>query len=632
MWVIHEEIFVPVRGGLVGVRKVSIGACRGRAAVLGLVATEIFVPLPLVAQTASQITPPSFSPPVQGRGGGFVIPEGQGQQVPPGADRLSVRVGRVAVAGGLPALAGRTAAIVASLNDRTVTAAALFAAARDLEQAYAAAGFVLVRVVLPAQRLVDGGTVQLLVIDGVIERIDVSALPDEVRGRVAALLASLVGTPGLTLALLERTLLLAADTPGTVLRSTLAPGAAPGASVLVVEARYKPVTGFAAVDNTLAPALGSYTTAFGLDFNSLAGQGESLYLRASGLPITGGSAAFLGAEPRNRALAAGLILPLGYDGLSLTLEATDARTAARAAAGTIGFGSDFTRTSARLRYPLIRSRDLTVIAGTDVDVQEERVDIRVPIVTPFSHDRLRIARESTDLLWYLPNEGALWGLPAGGVLSGRLTGSFGIDGLGAREPPPADAQRVPLSRQGARPEFQTLDARLALTQPLAEHLTLAVTARGQTSFNQALARSEQIGLASPTGLSSFDAGLFQGDEGFVARGELQVPFVVPVTLPFGLPSIPAQKGANLPPEDATPVALVLSPYGFGAFGLVRQQRPTALERPLMRGLAYGAGLRIAAAPGLSFTDAAVTVEYGRAERSDRRPTDDRVTLSVALQF
>ncbi|WP_407531040.1 ShlB/FhaC/HecB family hemolysin secretion/activation protein [Methylobacterium oryzisoli] len=578
---------------------------------------------PALAQTASQITPPSFSPPLQRQGGAIAIPEGQGLDVPAGADRLAVRVRRLDVQGGLPALAGPTGAIAARLAGRTVTAAEIFTAARELELAYAAAGFALVRVVLPAQQLRDGGDVRLLVVDGVIERVDVSALPPEIRDRVGAVLAPLVGERGLTLALLERTLLLAGDTPGTVLRSTLAPGQAAGASVLVVEARYKPVTGFTGVDNVLADSLGRYSASLGIDFNSPTGHGEVLYFRAVGLPITGGTAAFLGPEPRNRALAAGLILPLGTDGLTLNLEASGTRATPRAQPGTLGFASEFSRYAARLRYPLVRARDFTLNTEASFDAQEERVEVRVPVAAPFSLDRLRVARAATDVLWFLAGEG---------VLSGRLGASFGIDGLGAREAPPAGSDLPSLSRLGARPEFQKLEAALTITQPLAEHLTLDLRARGQTSFNQALARAEQIGLAALTGLSTFDAGLLQGDEGFVTRGELQLPFAVPVTLPFGLPSLPAQLGSNLPPPDVTPGAVVLSPYGFGAYGLVRQQKPTALERPMVRGVAYGVGLRIAAAPSLSFTNAAVTVEYGRAERSDRQPADNRLTFSVALQF
>ncbi len=612
--------FAPFRQRVDGIRVTYRGrAARGAGLALlaGVVAT------PVLGQTASQITPPSFSPPLQRQGGAIAIPEGQGLEAPPGADRLSVRVRRLDVQGDLPALAGATAEVEARLSGRTVTAAAIFEAARALEQAYAAAGFALVRVVVPAQQLRDGGDVRLLVVDGVIERIDVSALPPEIRDRIADILSPLIGTRGLTLALLERKLLLAGDTPGTALRSTLAPGGAPGASVLVVEARYKAVTGFTGIDNVLASSLGRYTASLGLDLNSPTGSGEVLYFRTFGLPTTGGNAAFLGDEPRNRALAVGLILPLGTDGLTLNLETTNTRTTPRALPGTIGFASEFSRYSARLRYPLVRSRDLTLNTEVAFDAQEERVAVRVPVEAPFSLDRLRVARGATDFLWFLPTDG---------VLTGRLAGSFGIDGLGARPVPPLGSQVPSLSRAGARPEFQKLEAALTFTQPLAEHMTLDLRARAQTSFNQALTRAEQIGLASLSGLSTFDAGLLQGDEGFVTRGEVQFPFVVPVVLPFGLPSIPAQLGSGLPPADVTPGAFVLSPYGFGAFGLVRQQLPTALERPMVRGVSYGAGLRIAAAPGFSFTNAAVTVEYGRAERSDRLPADNRLTFSVALQF
>lgn len=164
------------------------------------------------------------------------------------------------------------------------------------------------------------------------------------------------------------------------------------------------------------------------------------------------------------------------------------------------------------------------------------------------------------------------------------------------------------------------------------HLTVDLKARGQLSFNQALPRSEQIGVVSSTALSSFDSGLFQGDDGLVVRGEVQLPFVVPVTLPFWLPSFPAQQGAGLPEGDTTTGAVLVSPYGFGAVGQVHQQRPTAVERPWIRGVSYGTGLRIGAAPQASFTNVSVTVEYGRQERSDRRTTGDRVTFAAILKW
>jgi hemolysin activation/secretion protein len=598
-----------------------LGARAGRR--LGLLAASFFVVGHALAQTASQITPQSFRPPLQSQGGSLLIPEGPGLDAPAGAERLSVRVRAVQVDGTLPDLADATRAIVEPLAGRTSTAAELFAVARDLEQAYIAAGYPLVRIVLPAQRLADGADLRLVVLDGLVERIDVSALPPEIRARVAAVLGPLAGQRGLRLSVLERALLLAGDTPGTVLRSTLAPGSIPGGTVLVVEARYKPVTGSVGADNTISAAIGGITTNVGLDLNSPTGNGELLYLRGGGAFYPGGRASFFDPEPRNRSLAAGLVLPLGTDGLTLNLEATDARTTPRANVATLGFTSDFSRVSARLRYPLIRSRAFTLNAEGSFDAQEERQTVIVPVEAPFSLDRLRIARASTDVLWFLDTEG---------VVTGRLTGSFGIDGLDARRPPAPDSDLAPLSRLGARPDFQKLEASLSYTQPLAEHLTLDLRARGQTSFNQALPRSEQIGLATLSGLSSFDAGLFQGDEGYVVRGELQLPFVLPVNLPFRLIEWPGQLGTGLAAGEETAGAVVASPYGFGAFGMVRQQRPTALERAMVRGASYGVGIRLGAAPQASFTNLSASVEYGRSERSDRLPTDDRITFTVALQF
>ena len=71
------------------------------------------------------------------------------------------------------------------------------------------------------------------------------------------------------------------------LRSTLAAGSKPSATLLVIEASYRPVTGFVTVDNTLPSALGRDAFGIGVDFNSVLGAGEMLYLRASGCRTPG---------------------------------------------------------------------------------------------------------------------------------------------------------------------------------------------------------------------------------------------------------------------------------------------------------------------------------------------------------
>ncbi|QKC82020.1 ShlB/FhaC/HecB family hemolysin secretion/activation protein [Mesorhizobium sp. NZP2077] len=566
-----------------------------------MLAASICLGLPAgaFAETASQITPPSFRPPPQTNMAGVTIPEGSGLEAPAGAEKLKVKLRDVSVEGGLPDMAEATRKIVAGIAHRTVTAAEIFAAARALETAYGRAGYALVRVVLPAQKLNDGARLSLVVIDGYLERIDTSNLPERIRGRVEATLAPLVGQKSIKLSAIERKLLLAGDMPGARLRSTLQAGTAKGASVLVIDGKYRPLGGQVTVDNSLSPSLQRWSTGVGVDFNSLLGLGELVYVRIGGYPDGGESGLFTDA-PRNRNYAAGIVVPIGYDGLTLNLEATRTRANPAAEPGTLGFGSEFERYSARLRYPWIRSRELTVRSELSFDAQNDFLNAATPISLPIAEDRLRIIRFGTDATWFTS---------LGGVFTGNVVASFGIDGLGARSA--ADATPLlPLSRQGADADFQKLEVQASYSQPLATHLGLDLYARAQTSFGKPLLQSEQIGLVGANSLSSFDAGALQGDSGYVLRGELSSPWYVPFT--GGIVS--------------------LSPYVFGAIGQVHLEMPTVLETADIVGASYGLGLKVGTALAGDATNASLTLEWGRQHRDDHLPTSDRFSLAGAIQF
>ena len=106
------------------------------------------------------------------------------------------------------------------------------------------------------------------------------------------LVEPLTGRRGVTLTEIERRVLLAGDTPGVILRSTLAPGKAEGATVLVIDAKYQAVSETLTSDNTLSKALGRTALGAGIDFNSIAGFGELIYLRANGHPDGGDNGFF----------------------------------------------------------------------------------------------------------------------------------------------------------------------------------------------------------------------------------------------------------------------------------------------------------------------------------------------------
>ena len=155
-------------------------------------------PIVAQAQTASQITPPSFQPNLE-RPGGFALTGGGGLATPPGAEKLFVRLSAIQIKGGLPELAAATAEVERRLVGQPVSGSEIFAAARDLEAAYARAGYVLVRVVLPPQHLVNGASLKLTVVEGFIERIELKDVPERVRHRIARLIEPLLGRRGVTL-------------------------------------------------------------------------------------------------------------------------------------------------------------------------------------------------------------------------------------------------------------------------------------------------------------------------------------------------------------------------------------------------------------------------------------------------
>ncbi|MDE1995719.1 MAG: ShlB/FhaC/HecB family hemolysin secretion/activation protein [Rhizobiaceae bacterium] len=577
--------FVPIAGLMAGAGLISVSLCSPAFAQQA-------------APSASQIVAPSFRPQTQSPGAALVIPEGTGLTAPAGAEKLKVRLSGLDVEGRLPALQAETAATEQKLSGRTVTAAEVFAAARQLEEAYVKAGYPLVRVVLPAQKLNDGARLKLVVIDGVIETVDVGGLPKQIRDHIAAVLAPLVGRHGVTQAEIERLLLLAGDTPGTALRSTLKRGNSQGGTVLMIDAGYHPVTGSLGFDNSLPSSIGRWTATTGLEFNSLLGFGEQFYLHASGYP-SGGDNGFFSDDPRNRVLVGGVVVPLGSDGLTVNLEGTTSKSTPETDPGFVPTQSRFNRFSARLAYPVIRSRELTVNLNGVFDAEDEKVSALDPDVA-LSLDRLRVFRAGADANWLSP-----WDA----TVTGRLTASFGIDGLGARSAADASAA-LPLSRQGADANFQKLEVALGYSQSLAEHLAVDLKANAQTSFGQPLASAEQIGIDGPSALSAFGSGALEGDSGVVIRGEVQAPFQ----------------------WSFSGGAALASPYLFGAAGLVRIEEPTAVESSVTRAAAYGLGVRLGAAPTASFTNASLTLEYSRGNTSDTDDATNRFLVIGGLKF
>ncbi|SDE47160.1 Hemolysin activation/secretion protein [Paracoccus isoporae] len=565
------------------------------AAALALLATPAF------AQSASSVTPESFQPRLQNLAGSVVFSGNTGTQAPAGSEQIGITLSGVTLEGAFPQMAAANAALETRLTRGRIPVSELFEASAELEAAYAQAGYVLARVVLPQQTLRDGGNLRISVVDGFVESVDVSRTPPEIRRRIEALTGPLVDRPGMTRTQLERQLLLAGDVSGVALGSALATGSRPGGTVIALDPQFRKITGFVGFDNFAPPELGSIAPDdlegvvihSGFELNSMLGYGETFYGRMAASPH-----GLLSDDPRYRVFALGAVVPVGASGLAVNVELTTSDTTPDNKAQPTR--SSFDRQSFRLIYPWIRSRQMNLTTQLMLDRQKDEMRPLTGGLPAFYRDETTVLRFGGNLS-YSHEDGAY--STAGAVLS------RGIDALGARSAAEAARSNVPLSRAGADAEFSKLVLSANHERALGERFSLDVTGRLQSSFGDPLVTAEQFSIAGPNELSAFDSGDLRGDSGWVIRAELSQPR--PVKL----------RGADY----------VFSPYVFAGVGQVRIEQPTTLEQAKESANAFGVGIDLISQTGSRFRSNSLRLEYGRGERK-HGSDNSRVSLSGNFRF
>lgn len=543
------------------------------AYALASVLSLVLAPQWALAQQAPQVTPRDLRPdtPVAPAA---AVPLPAPAAAPDNAQTLFVQVADVTVENGFPQFAGQTDALSAQVRGRRLAVAEFYKLAEAIEALYRTAGFALVRVTVPPQNINDGGTLKLIVVDGFIEKVDVSGVAERARGGVQAAMRALVGKRQLRSDDLERALTLASRGPGVSLRSTLGAGQAVGGVVLVLEGTQILVSGSAAADNRLSDQLGPWQTNLQGSLNQALGYGEQLYVQASsGADL---NTAYRGTA-RRRVLGAGVILPLNVNGLSFNAEYTRSDSAPRALPFTPITRSEFERYSTRITYPLLlnRAQELTLTGVLDATTQRSALpDFGLEI----DHDRLRVVR--VGLAWNrAANEGS--------TLSAGATLSKGMNGLGARTQADAAASETGLSRPGANPAFAKLDMNLTLQTALPRDIGYRLRVQAQMSLHGVLPGAELFSLDGEDALSAYTAGSLSDDGGITVRQELS-------------------RQVSLEVSNAK---LVLAPYAFIANGKAYSKIAGPSSSAMLH--AYGVGVQMA------WGKVGLSMEYGR-RRSEQK--------------
>jgi hemolysin activation/secretion protein len=501
----------------------------------------------------SQVTPQTLRPKAVPDDQAIVLPGSSANVPAAGNSSLTVEVGDVQIQDAFPELAAASDAVLAKVRYRKLSVAQIYAAASELERIYGDAGYPLVRIVVPPQKLIDHGPLRLVVVDGFIETIDVDGVPTRAQEAVAKRTAGLVGRRHLKLVEIERSLLIAGEVPGLKLRSTLERGSREGGVKLLLEGGHDLITGSVGIDNRLSSSLGTWQLRGAIALNNALGAGEQFY-------VTAGSAANLksvaaGTSPL-MIYGGGAIAAIGVDGVTINPEYTHSTTRTIQTSGVPASLGTFERYALRLRAPISLTRKASLYANFSLEQVDQQIAVPDFGVT-LNHDHYRVFRVGPDYATTLP-----WG-------TGMQLGALMSMGLGGRDSFDAATSGIPLSRLGSGPDFAKLAASARFSQPLPANLRIDVIAAGQFTGGKPMLRPEQIALDGNDAVSAFDSGSFSADQGMTVRGEVSRPFV------FGLGGINA----------------TASPYVFGAAGRGWLANATSVEQSVFNAGALGLGVR-----------------------------------------
>lgn len=208
-----------------------------------------------------------------------IVPKPGQQMAPDLAEQTTFTLRSVSLSGNSVFSSSELSAFYQEYVGEQVSLATMFAVANAITNHYAKAGYALSLAYLPAQEIDSAGRLRLLVVEGSVDEIlyngDVDALSDRVKRQIEKIKAE---SP-LTVATMERYLLLANDTPGLTVTTTLAradEGA--GKIKLLVDVKHTALKGFAGVSNRGSKALGPLMGDVGIVYNKLGpldGHGQS---------------------------------------------------------------------------------------------------------------------------------------------------------------------------------------------------------------------------------------------------------------------------------------------------------------------------------------------------------------------
>jgi hemolysin activation/secretion protein len=351
-----------------------------------------------------------------------------------------------------------------------------------------AEGYLLATTWIPEQTLF-AGALRVRIDEGVIDAVRIKGRDDPAIRHQLEQLAN--GQP-VTLAALQRVVLLADDLPGVWITGTRFERDGER-RVLVVDAGRSDTGGSVMVATDGTKPLGPLRARIDFDANGLLSPRDRIDLSFSGTPLDPDELAFFSARYTVIVNDAGT--SIGAFG-SVSRTEPGAYLANRELLGKAWQGG------IRMRHPMTRSQKRSLWLEASGEVQDLRQDSFGALAR---HDRIALAR----IGFYG------FGPLAGGTLQGRATMSQGIPILDAT------GNNDPLaSRFDAQPDFTTLTWWLRWRRGIVPRVSLSLESTGQLSTTPLLI-GESFALGGTGFLRGYDFAQRVGDEGAAGLAELR---------------------------------------------------------------------------------------------------------------
>ncbi|MDR7898814.1 ShlB/FhaC/HecB family hemolysin secretion/activation protein [Thermosynechococcus sp. JY1334] len=491
-------------------------------------------------------------PPLPPREPKITIPEGQEIRPPTDSDQIRFLLKDIIISGSTVYSPEALKALYADQLNRNVTLADIYTIAQKISEHYRRSGYLLIRVLVPAQEVTEG-IVRLKVVEGYVEEVRFEGSAGTIKP-LQPYADRIQSSRPLRTKVLERNLLLMSDLAGYKVSGRFEAGNQPGATILTITAKKDSFQPFFTLNNWYADSVGPIRLQAGAYFNSLLNRGEQFILSSTtvpfdfnelksgrfdvNIPLDANSLKFVGSFSYAESEPGDNLAPF--------------RIKSNSWLGSIGFSY----------YP-IRSRKLNLLTSASFDALNSTVSTTFlgPQVL-LSQDRVRVFRASSQVTY----------TNRVGFTSASIQLSQGIAGLGARL---SGTPTLPLSRFNATPA--AFKANLDFTQIffLPKNWSVSLTGAAQTAAAPLVA-SEQFGIGGFNSGSAYVQSAILGDDGYALRLELQHTR----SYKFRKTSFTSQ------------------PYAFVDYGQTFLKRPTIAEPSSQEALSTGLGLRQLINPSL----------------------------------